>query len=210
MADKKLPNEKEVTRLLDSYRLPSYLKDHSEKVKEVVLYLARELNNKGEDYDLNLLEVAARLHDLAKPFFFQELDVEGKEQISCDEDLRIDFEFWFEHKKEYAGSDHCEVASDILKEYQRLAEIVRNHSPKQILREELSKEAVLLNYVDKRVQGDKVVSLSKRFDYIKAKYDLGKISPEISGKYQEIETEIFSKLGFKPEELKERIEQNGR
>ena len=93
---------------------------------------------------------------------------------------------------------------------EEIERVAGNHSPRQILKLNLSKEAILLNYADKRAM-TKIVTLEERFAYFVERYNdkEDEEQKKVFNKYKEIETDIFNKLGFPAEKLAERIEENG-
>ncbi len=100
------------------------------------LFLSEELNKKGQSIDLRLVEAAALLHDIAKTVCLQ------------------------------TKEDHTRAGCCLLKEigYDRIGEIVAQHvwllkegDPSSVSEEEV------VNYADKRVRHDQIVSLDERF-----------------------------------------------
>ena len=199
-----LPTEDQIRELQEYYRLPSHLLRHVKAVKKVVLYLGTELNKQGEDYNLKLLAAAAELHDIAKPLTFPRRKPGEGEKFGYDPVPEENFDFWKEIKNKFPSDcSHPELGAKILKDYPELAEVVGNHSVRQILKPDLSKEALLLNYVDK-ITMVKVVTLKERFAYLQERYGKPQNEDEsVFNKYKEIETDIFNKLGFPAEQLAE-------
>lgn len=203
----KLPSNKKIRELFDSFRVPPQLRRHIKRVKETTLFLAKKLNEKGERYNLKLLSAAAELHDLAKPLSFREVKEEKKEEgIPLEKINPADLQFYSEKRKEFPSLTHGEMAAKILKDYPELAEVVGNHQVQSILKKNLSPEAFLLNYVDKRVAEDQVVSLRERFEGFRKRYPPSKESEELIKRFQAVEKEIFSKLDFSPADLKGQME----
>ncbi|MBT3814398.1 HD domain-containing protein [Candidatus Woesearchaeota archaeon] len=201
-----LPTEEEVVQLQKYYRFPNHLLNHVKTVKKVVLFLAKGLNKKGDDYNLDLLSVGAELHDIAKPLTFPRQKPGEAEKFGWDPVPEESFEFWEEEKKKFPENYlHTEMGAEILKDYPELAEVVLNHALNDILHSDLSKEAILLNYADK-IAMRKVVTLEQRFAYLKERYGISEEKRKYFNRYKEIEKEIFNKLGFPAEELAQRIE----
>ena len=204
----KLPTEEEIVQLHKYYRTPGHVLKHVQAVKKVVLYLATELNKKGENYNLELLGIAAELHDIGKPLTFKRLEQGKAEKFGWDPVPEENFDFWEEERKKFPIDYlHAQIGAEILKDYSELAEVVGNHAIKQIFKFDLSKEAILLNYADK-IAMTNVVTLEERFVYLKEKYGPHdkEESERVVAKYKEIEKEIFDKLGFPAEELVEIVE----
>ena len=116
---------------------------HSLEVSRVALFLSEELNKKGQRIDLRLVEAGALLHDIAKTV--------------C---LRT--------KEDHTRAGYC-----LLKEigYDRIGEIVAQHvwlvkegDPFSVSEEEV------VNYADKRVRHDQIVSLDERFVDLRKRY----------------------------------------
>jgi putative nucleotidyltransferase with HDIG domain len=151
---------------------------HSLEVAKVALFISTELNKRGQRISLNLVEAASLLHDLTK--------------TEC---LKT-------------KQDHAKTGSQLLKEigYERVGEVVGQHiwlgrevDPLSISEEEI------VNYADKRVMHDHIVSLEERFNDLKDRYGrdqraidyLDRMEREIYG----IEHKIFFILQIDPNDL---------
>ena len=152
---------------------------HSIEVANVALYLSSELNKKGQRIDLLLVEAASLLHDLTKTESFK------------------------------TKEDHAWTASRILREmgYERGGEVVAQHiwlfhevDPLFVSEEEV------VNYADKRVMHDRIVSLEERFNDLRDRYGRDQKGMDYLGKMekviQEIENKIFLILQINPNDLK--------
>jgi len=116
---------------------------HSIEVAKVALFISTELNKRGQRISLDLVEAASLLHDLTKT-----------ECLKTKE-------------------DHAKTGSQLLKGmgYERVGEVVAQHiwlgkeaDPLTISEEEI------VNYADKRVMHDRIVSLEERFNDLKDRY----------------------------------------
>jgi putative nucleotidyltransferase with HDIG domain len=202
-----LPNQDQIRELQIYYRVPPNILEHTATVKETVLYLARELNKVGGDYDLELLAAAADLHDIGKAVTLEKLPLERVQELGLPVLADEDYEFWAEERKKFPSSyRHADIAAEIMKDYPEVAEVVGNHTPRHILNEGLSKGAILLNYADK-ISATKVITLEERFAYFVDRYrnEENEESKRIFARYKEIEADIFNRLGFPAEELGERM-----
>lgn len=174
----RVPTRRECLHLLNRYNGMENIIQHSIKVAEVAIIISAGLNRKGEDLDLNVVEAAALLHDITKA---ESLD---------------------------SGADHSLTAYRLLKDlgYKRIAEIVRQHvflvgRPDSTM---ISEEEVV-NYSDKRVRHDEIVTLKERFDDLRVRYckdeESRKRMDRLEGLCYRIENKICSKLGIEPEQL---------
>ena len=174
-----VPSKEECLRLMGEYGMLENIVSHSLKVARVALFLSIELNKKGQRIDTGLVEAASLLHDLTK--------------TEC---LRT-------------KEDHALTGSRLLKGmgYERVGEIVAQHI--WLGKEEDSSsvsEGEIVNYADKRVMHDRIVSLEERFSDLKERYGenlramdyLGRLQKEIYG----IENKIFFILQIDPDHLR--------
>jgi putative nucleotidyltransferase with HDIG domain len=151
---------------------------HSLEVAKVALCISIELNKKGQRIDLGLVEAASLLHDLAKTECLKTKD------------------------------DHAQTGSQQLKRmgYEKVGDVVGQHiwlgkegDPSSVSEEEI------VNYADKRVMHDRLVSLEERFSDLKARYGLNpkamdyleRLQKEIDG----IENKIFFILQIDPNDI---------
>ena len=181
-----IPTRDECLRLMNHYGMLSHIIGHSIEVTKVALYLAVELNKRGQRIDLGLVEAASLLHDLTKSECLQ------------------------------TKEDHARTGSQLLKGmgYLRVGEVVAEHiqlskknNPSLITEEEV------VNYADKRVQHDRIVSLEERFSDLMNRYGKGQKASEQMEQLKkatfEIENRIFSILGIDPSNLQHlQLEEN--
>lgn len=173
-----IPTRDECLRLMSECGMLDNIIDHSIEVTKVALFLSIELNKRGQKIDLLLVEAASLLHDLAK--------------AECIK----------------TKGDHAWTGSQILKRmgYERVAEVVAQHV--WLSREEdpssVSEEEVV-NYADKRVMHDRIVSLDERFNDLKNRYGGDKKAfdywERLEKKIYEIEHKIFYILQVAPDDL---------
>jgi len=165
-----IPTREECLRLMGEYRMLENIISHSLAVTKVALFLSVELNRRGQTIDVRLVEAASLLHDLTK--------------TEC---LKT-------------REDHAMTGSQLLKRigYDRVGEIVARHiwlgregDPSCVCEEEI------VNYADKRVMHDRIVSLEERFRDLKERY--GKHGKEVYG----IENKIFLILQTDPDDLQD-------
>jgi len=173
-----IPTREECLKLMDQYGVLENIVIHSIEVAKVALFLSHELNKKGQGIDLLLVEAASLLHDLTKT-----------ECLKTKE-------------------DHAWKGSQLLKEmgYERVGEVVAQHVwlSHEGDSDSVSEEEVV-NYADKRVMHDRIVSLEERFNDLKDRYGKDDKAMEYFGRIEkaiyEIENKIFSILDIKPNDL---------
>jgi uncharacterized protein len=152
--------------------------DHSIEVANVALYLSTELNRRGQRINLLLVEAASLLHDLTKKDSFK------------------------------TKEDHAWTGSRLLKEmgYEEVGEVVAQHiwlshdiDPLFVSEEEV------VNYADKRVMHDRIVSLEERFNDLRDRYGRDQKGMDYLGRMEmvikEIENKIFLILQINPNDL---------
>ena len=170
-----IPSRASCLVLLNAIEMPPHILRHSLMVTEVSLFLGRHLNGNGNRLDLQLVEAGALLHDIAK-----------------ERSLRT-------------GEPHDRLGADLLIEsgYPTVAVIVRDHIRLDLgcLTGPLT-ESLIVNYSDKRVKHDRIVTIRERFTDLIDRYAN---SPEHiaslldrCGLYLELEQKIFAHLHISP------------
>lgn len=173
-----IPTREDCLKLMTQKGMLDHIVDHSLVVAKVALFLSVRLNGKGQKLDLPLVEAAALLHDLTKTECLQ------------------------------TREDHALTGSRLLKEmgYQRIGEVVAEHiylskpmDPSRVTEEEV------VNYADKRVRHDRIVSLEERFEDLKGRYGKNEEAIELLEALKkttfEVEQKIFAILKFDPNDL---------
>ncbi|MBW2623059.1 MAG: HDIG domain-containing protein [Deltaproteobacteria bacterium] len=123
--------------------MPPHVIRHSQVVCGLAVYLAKKLIGLGRPIDLELIRAGGLLHDITKRYSF-------------DRPL-----------------DHALTGSKLLRKlgYPHVARIVRQHVRISASRPQgRISEPEIVNYADKRVVNDTVVTLEDRFIYIKDRY----------------------------------------
>jgi putative nucleotidyltransferase with HDIG domain len=171
---------------LEKYGVPDHIIRHSEMVSKVAGFLAERLNKSGENLDLGVIEAAGLLHDITK--------MEGIE----------------------SRRDHAQTGRMLLLElgFRKIGEIVGEHIRLEPNRETSRiREAEIINYSDKRVMHDRVVTLEERFEDLEDRYGLKGLDKGVTERIKateqqayELERKIFFKLDFPPEELLEKMD----
>jgi len=174
----RIPTRKQCFSLMGEMKMMDHIVDHSMQVCRVATFLTDQLNRGGYDLNGDLIHAAALLHDITKTRSFK------------------------------TDENHALTGGQFLAErsYPEVGELVRQHVKLDEYPEPpVVNEAAIINYSDKRVVHDHVVSLDKRLDYIMEKYGR---SPELQERIRwlwektlVLEDEIFSDLAFSPQDL---------
>lgn len=173
-----IPAREECLRLMNQRGMLENIIHHSTEVANVALYLSTELNKRGQRIDLLLVEAASLLHDLTKTDSFK------------------------------TKEDHARTGSRLLREmgYEAVGEVVAQHiwlshdvDPLLVSEEEV------VNYADKRVMHDRIVSLEERFNDLRDRYGRDQKGMDYLGRMEmvikEIENKIFLILQINPNDL---------
>ena len=143
-----IPTKEECIKILDENNTLNNIILHSKKVHEVAMRIVDILEKNGINVNRDLVGAAALLHDIQK--IKEHHEIAGAELVK--------------------NMGFNEVASIIKKHGLRNIED-ENFTPSKI-------EEKIVFYADKRVNGDKIVSLKQRFDYIKERYEYSNIDKE--------------------------------
>jgi uncharacterized protein len=173
-----IPTRSQCLELIEQVGMPEHIKEHSFVVARIALYLGSLLNQNSLCLNLQLLEAGALLHDIAKA------------------------------RTLATGERHEDVGARMLEDrgYAMLSSIVKEHVvlDASVLLGPVT-ESLLVNYSDKRVKHDQVVSLKDRFSdlicrYAKTKEHRGWLL-EKSNLYLRLESKIFEHLAITPSDL---------
>ena|GEM_PF-186437 len=170
-----IPTRSQCLALMDRTQMPPHIRRHSFMVAEIALYLARRLNTDSIRLNLELTEAAALLHDIAKA------------------------------RSIATGERHDELGARMLHDwgYPALAPIVQDHTTMDFIRVHGPvTESVLVNYADKRVKHDQVVTIEDRFHDLVERYAKTRESKVYLLKrldlYLVLEKKIFEHLNISP------------
>lgn len=173
-----IPIREECLSILSDEGVPEHIVKHSLAVEEVALFIAEGLYNAGVRLNIGLITAGAILHDVSKMPAMEE------------------------------GKQHGEMGSEFLIKlgFPEVAPIVRQHVFLDDYEGDSISEAGLVNYADKRVNHDRIVTLEERFSYLFERY--GKKSEEAKERIERLykltlilEKDIFNRLPYEPGDL---------
>jgi putative nucleotidyltransferase with HDIG domain len=159
---------------------------HSLQVCSVAVFLADSLAENKPGLNRDLVQASSLLHDITKT-----------RSITTKE-------------------DHAETGAELIHElgYPEVASIIGQHV--RLNDYAVSgplREAEIVNYADKRVLHDRVVSIKERMDDIQNRYARTKEQKQRVAwfweKIKRLETKIFIRLAFAPEDLQNLMEREG-
>lgn len=173
-----IPTRDQCLSLMEQVRMPLHIQRHSLRVAQIASYLGCLLNQNGNRLNLPLLEAAALLHDLGKERSFR------------------------------TGERHEYVGATMLQEmgYHALAPIVQEHVSMDAERiDGPITESILVNYADKRVKHDEIVSVQERFRDLVERYAKTEAHRTLMGQklelYRILEKRIFVHLTVSPADV---------
>jgi putative nucleotidyltransferase with HDIG domain len=165
-------------QLMCDMLMPEHIVVHSIQVCRVAMCITDHLISKENHLDRQLVQAAALLHDITKSRSFETAEnhaLTGGQQL--------------------ADLGYAEIGN-LVRQHVRLDDY---SDPKDI------SEAVIVNYADKRVLHDRIVSLDERMRYIQQRYGT---QPQhqhriqlLWEKTQLLEKQMFQYLPFDPDDL---------
>ena len=174
-----LPSWEECLALMEAHGMLPHIREHSFQVTEVANLLGQALSAAGFPLHLPLIEAGALLHDLGKTRCLG------------------------------TSINHAQWGAGVLLDsgYPELAQIVKEHvhldsacgDPRPL------REAEIVNYADKRVLHDQVVTLQARFADLKERYGrtpeaMSRIAA-LEGQARSLEVKLFTPLSLTPLDL---------
>ena len=135
-----IPGKEQCLKILKDSKTPSNVIEHSKAVCKVALDLANKLEKKEVKINKDLVIAASLLHDVKK-----------------------------------VEKDHILAGARLLNElgFPEVADVIKKHGLANINEEESKPKTIeekIVFYADKRVRGNKLVSLKERFDGLKVRY----------------------------------------
>jgi len=209
MKKSSLPTRKECLAIIKEHHVPPHIVKHSLAVAKLAVFLAQQLKEKGIAMDVDLVDRACLLHDIARICNIKELDYSRFEQPVTAEDKAK----WRRLRARYEGVPHEYAAYDILKdEYPALALTIKKHRYIGLLNEKEKPntwEEKLVYYADMRVMHDKIVPLEERLTEAHRrnayfyKTDAQRLSTiaKVDPLIYSLEKEIFDEIGLSPLEI---------
>jgi uncharacterized protein len=178
-----IPSRDECIELMERFGMLANIREHSVLVCRVALTIAELLNTNGNGLNLDLIEAGALLHDITKTRALK------------------------------TGENHSQTGADLMEQlgFPEVAVVVAQHvnlAPREGGRSLLT-EAEVVNYSDKRVMHDRIVTLDERFEDIKARYGA---TPEkilrimeTEKRARDLERKILSRLALSQRDLERLI-----
>ena len=146
-----VPTKEECVKILKESNTPDNIIAHTKAVCDFSMKVVDLLKKKGISINRNLVAAAALLHDIRK-----------------------------------VGSEHHEIEGAELAAslgFAEVANIIKKHGLSNIGKGDFTPETweeKIVFYADKRVKGDKVVSVDERFEYIKQRYKKDDVEREMA------------------------------
>ena len=206
MKKSNLPTRQQCFDIIKEYHVPSHILSHSLTVAKLAVFLAERLKEEGAAVDVDLVDRACLLHDIARVCDFEELNYSNFEQVVTEQDRAK----WQQIREKYKEIRHEDVACEILREkYPVLALTIKKHRYMAMLDEKTRPntwEEKLVYYADMRVMHDKIVPLKTRLSEAhkrnvhlhgskaQSKINTARVDPLI----YKLEEEIFDKIGLNP------------
>lgn len=185
--------ESRIKKLYKEWGTPPHVIEHCEKVA----YVADKIAEYYPDIDRENLIFACLLHDVLRIIDFNAGEKYKEKQL--------------EIQKTYPGMNHSQAAYVLFMKMEEpvIAKIIKKHAFDAIIEEEnkpFTLEEKIMTYADKRVLHVDIVSLKKRFEDGKKRYNPENKDPErqerIYKAYYQLEKELFSSISLNPEDIK--------
>jgi len=174
-----IPSQEACELLFREMDMMDHIIDHSRQVCRVALFIVDQLKKKDIEINRELVRAAALLHDITKVRSFK------------------------------TGENHASTGALFLEShgYLEVSDIVGQHVTLNTYSiSDSINEAEIVNYSDKRVLHDRVVSLGERMQYILEKYCKDSViykdkAIDLFEKTKKIEDKIFKHITFSPDDL---------
>lgn len=191
--------QKEILKIYKEFHVPKHVIKHMKKVKDVCGILADSFIKKGINIDKKNLKYAALLHDALRICDFRDFNPNKIPQKVTKNDIKI----WKFLRIKYGKKGHTKAMAEILYKIGEgiLANLVEKHDF-LVIDDLKTWEEKIIFYGDKRVDGDKIVSLEKRFKEGRKRNVKNKkealLTDKIEKKIKKLEKEFIKNLGTLP------------
>jgi uncharacterized protein len=211
MKNYSLPTRSLCFDIIKKYHVPPNIVKHSLATAKLAVFLAKKLKEKDIAVDVELVERACLLHDVARICEVKESDYNNVGMTVTEQEKTA----WNKLKTEYNAIHHEDTAYELLKEqYPVLALTIKKHRYVSVLDENDRPdtwEEKIVYYADKRVMHDKIVTLKERLDdahqrnaHLRQMKGQNKIDTDkVDRLIFELEEEIFTAIGLDPAEVTE-------
>lgn len=157
----KIPTREECIKILKENNVPDNIIAHAKAVCNFSMKVVDALEKRGVNVNKDLVAAGSLLHDVEK----------------------------------LSPNDHVVGGFEMVKSigYPEVASVIKKHGIYHLEEEEFAPktwEEKIVFYADKRVKGDKIVSVDERFEYIKQRYKKEDVENEIEFT-KKIEKELF-------------------
>jgi putative nucleotidyltransferase with HDIG domain len=177
-----IPSAMRCYQLISEMKMLEHIVDHSVQVCRVSIFLVDHMKTEKIIINRELVQASALLHDITKTRSF------GTKE------------------------NHVITGARFLSQrgYQEVGSIVKQHVRlKGYFFSEMPTEAEIVNYADKRVLHDTIVSLSERMNYILERYGKEPVAQKrirwLWEKSEALEEKLFKNLPFYPDEIERLI-----
>lgn len=153
-------NKSEIKKIYKKFHTPPHIIAHMQKVSQLCVKLADGLIKKGQYIDKKSLIYAALLHDTIRVCDIKNFEPQNFHKKPTAADIK----YWKTLRAKYGKIGHEEAMARLLEkiEENEIGNLVRKHSFFKVAELKTWEEKIIY-YADKRVKGDKVVTLSERF-----------------------------------------------
>lgn len=169
-ADLPLPSSADVSAWRTQMRLPAHIAAHCDCVAEVCVRVCEELARQGRAARSEALYCAGQLHDLLRFIDF----IPTAAPVGTPNDVLLE-PHWQMIRQRYPSLKHEQAAAAFLAEkgYPELGLIVSTHGLSLPSPPRPHLEQAILYYADKRALGDRLATLTERFDDFAKRYTKG-------------------------------------
>jgi tRNA threonylcarbamoyladenosine biosynthesis protein TsaE len=180
--DVPFPSSEEIEQWRREVALPPNVIAHCEKVAEICDRLAQHLIERGEIVRRETLFAAAQAHDLLRFLDFSPETTPAGVVRTAEDEAR-----WKPWRERYKGLRHEEACTAFLRErgYDAFGDIVAVHGLHAPSPTRATIEQRVLFYGDKRVIGDRLVTVEERFEEFLHRYGKGRKTPQAQFWFEE-------------------------